>query len=149
MTIKSISIQVHSLCITLYSTPMNEWSTTYLHVPGLLVGLPQGGLNLLPKKTFFGCESTFAAKNGFNLLPVGRRVKKDRISLKAETERNKISLSNHCQDFALDIGAFKKQKNDLCIIRSASLNDFSGDRHLFVWQPTYSNLIAKSENTFP
>ena len=106
--IKSISIQVHSLCITLYSTPMNEWSTTYLHVPGLLVGLPQGGLNLLPKKTFFGCESTFAAKNGFNLLPVGRQVKKDRISLKAETERNNISLSNHCQDFALDIRTFKK-----------------------------------------
>ena len=28
-------------------------------------------------------------------------------------------------------------------IRSASLNDFSGDRHLFVWRPTYSNFIAQ------
>ena len=106
--INNYKIDFHPSLIIGFVKCTMRWNTTSLHVPGLSVGLPQGGLNLLPKKTFFGCESTFAAKNGFNLLPVGRQVKKDRISLKAETERNNISLSNHCQDFALDIRTFKK-----------------------------------------
>ena len=108
--INNYKIDFHPSLIIGFVKCTMRWNTTSLHVPGLLVGLPQGGLNLLPKKTFFGCESTFVAKNVFNLLPVGHQVKKDRISLKAETERNKISILKPLSGFCSWYWGLQKTK---------------------------------------
>ena len=148
--INNYKIDFHTSLIIGFVMCTLRWSTTSLHVPGLLVGWPQGGLNLLPEKKVFWVRELFCCWRWIHFVTCGPPGKEGSHLFESRNwKEQNINIETIVRILLLILGPSKNKKNDLCIIRSASLNDFSGDRHLYVWQLMYSNFIAKSENTFP